>query len=147
MLDAAGRVDKSTERKAVLSEMVANHDAVWEAAVEAGRDIDEGHLVVVDLALEEDLAAEAPFDLAARMGSKVVVAFVDSAFQLDDCRPSCSQVLVAAVLDQEVDFGRDHPTVDLEAPQSYQLADMLADARPAEGVHPLDWAYRWLADL
>ena len=136
-----------TEPVAGLSEMAVNRDAALEEVVEAGRDTDEGHLVVVDLAREADLAAEAPFDLAAHMGSKAVVAFVGFAFRPDDCHPSCSQVRVAVVQGQEEGFGRDHPTVDLAGRQSYQQADMLADAHPAEVVQSLDWEARSLAGL
>jgi hypothetical protein len=130
-----------------LLETAVNRDAALEEVVEAGRDTDEGHLVVVDLAREADLAAEAPFDLAAHTDSKIVVAFVDFASLPNDCRPSCFQVREAAVQGLEEGFVRDHPIVDLAGRQSYQQADMLADEHPAEVVQSLGWEGRSLAAL
>ena len=130
-----------------LLEMAVNRDAAWEVVVGADHDTGEAHLVVVDLARQVDLAAEAAFDRADHMGSKVAVAFVDSAFPPDDCRPNCSQVRVAVVQGQEEGFGRGLPIVDQADRQSYQQADMLADAHPAEVVPSLDWEDRSLAGL
>lgn len=134
--DVEADADRVAGQRAALWATVTNPDAKVEVVGQARQGIDETGPCEAGFASS---AREEGHDLAAQKGSAAGIAcVVGSAFQPNDCCPSCCRAQAVAVLGRGVGFDCARPMALLAHP-ALRVADMLADERLVEEERQLGW--------